>query len=165
MSDPMYPPPPPPSPPPPPYNPPPMGGAPMGPGGAAQAVQGPAMGLMITGVIGLLLGALGLLMNVLGLGMQGMSNLGGGSGPADQYMQYMSGGMGIVSAIIGLGISGFIVWASMQMKQLRNWNMSVAASIVAMIPCIGPCCLIGIPIGIWSLMTLMKPEVKSAFVG
>jgi hypothetical protein len=166
MSNPMYPPPPPspPSPPPPPYNPPPMGGAPMGGPPAAQAVQGPAMGLMITGVIGLLLGLLGLLMNVLGLGMSGMESMGGG-GAADQYMSYMSGGMGVVSAIIGLGISGFIVWASMQMKQLRNWNMSVAASIVAMLPCIGPCCLIGIPVGIWSLMTLMKPEVKSAFVG
>ena len=175
MSSPMYPP-PPPSPPPPPYNPPPggggygppggggpMGGAPMGGSPAAQQVQGPAMGLLITGVIGLLLGALGLLMNVLGTGMSAMEGLGGG-GATDQYMQYMSGGLGIVSAIIGLAISGFIVWASLQMKQLRNWNMSVAASIVAMIPCIGPCCVIGIPIGIWSLMTLMKPEVKSAFV-
>ena len=163
MSSPMYPP-PPPSPPPPPYNPPPMGGAPMGGAPAAQQVQGPAMGLLITGIIGIVLGAIGLLMNVLGVGMSGMESLGGG-GATDQYMQYMSGGLGIVSAIIGLGISGFIIWASMQMKQLRNWNMSVAASIVAMIPCIGPCCLIGIPIGIWSLMTLMKPEVKSSFHG
>src|SRR5688572_8346951 len=102
-------------------------------------------------------------MNVLGLVMSGMEGLGGG-GATDQYMQYMSGGLGVVSGIIGLGISAFIVWAAMQMKQLRNWNMSVAASIVAMIPCIGPCCIIGIPIGIWSLMTLMKPEVKAAFV-
>ena len=162
MTSPMYPP-PPPSPPPPPYNPPPMGGAPGSPG-AAQQVQGPAMGLLITGVIGLIFGALGLLMNLLGIGMSGMESLGGG-GATDQYMQYMSGGLGIVSGIIGLAISGFIVWASLQMKQLRNWNMSVAASVVAMIPCIGPCCIIGIPIGIWSLMTLMKPEVMTSFVG
>ena len=163
MSAPMYPP-PPPSPPPPPYNPPPMGGAPMGGPPAAQQVQGPAMGLLITGVIGVVLGALSLLMNLLGMGMSGLEGLGGG-GATDQYMQYMSGGVGIVSGIIALGISGFIIWSSMQMKQLRNWNMSVAASIVAMIPCIGPCCLIGIPIGVWSLIVLMKPEVKSAFVG
>jgi hypothetical protein len=80
-------------------------------------------------------------------------------------MQYMSGGVGIVSAIIGLAVSGFIIWASMQMKQLHKWTMAVAASIVAMIPCIGPCCIIGLPIGIWSVVVLMKPEVKSAFVG
>jgi uncharacterized membrane protein YhaH (DUF805 family) len=165
MSAPMYPPPPPspPSPPPPPYNPPPTGGAPTGGAPAAQQVQGPAIGLLITAVIGIILGLLSLVMNVAGIGMSGMEGLGGG-GATDQYMQYMSGGFGIVSAIIGLAISAFIIWAAMQMKQLRNWNMSVAASIVAMIPCIGPCCLIGIPIGIWSLIVLMKPEVKSAFV-
>jgi hypothetical protein len=155
MSEPMY------SPPPPPTAPPmPPVGAP-----ASQQVQGPAMGLLITAIIGILLNLIGLAVNALGMGMSGLENIGGGSGAADQYMQYMSGGMGIVSSIIGLGISGFILWASMQMKQLRKWNMSVAASIVAMIPCIGPCCLIGIPIGIWSVVVLMKPEVKAAFTG
>ena len=154
MSEPMYSPPPPPpiAPPPPPAAPP------------VQQVQGPALGLMITAIIGVLLGLLSLGMNVLGVGMSGLQNMSGGNGAADQYVRYMSGGVGIVSAVFALGVSGFILWASMQMKQLRNWNMSVAASIVAMIPCIGPCCLVGIPIGIWSVIVLMKPEVKSAFV-
>jgi len=155
MSEPMYSPPPPPAPPMPP-----AGGA-----GASQQVQGPAMGLMITGIIGVILNLIGLAMNALGAGMSGLQNLGGGSGAADRYMSYMSGGIGIVSAVIGLGVSGFIIWASLQMKQLRGWTMAVVASIVAMIPCIGPCCLIGIPIGIWSVIVLMKPEVKSAFSG
>jgi hypothetical protein len=39
----------------------------------------------------------------------------------------------------------------------------MAASIIAMIPCVSPCCLLGLPIGIWALVVLMKPEVKSAF--
>lgn len=49
------------------------------------------------------------------------------------------------------------------MKQLQKWTLAVTASILAMIPCLGPCCLIGIPIGIWALVVLFKPEVKSAF--
>jgi len=49
------------------------------------------------------------------------------------------------------------------MKELRNWTLAMVASILAMVPCIGACCLIGIPIGIWSLVVLMKPEVKAAF--
>lgn len=157
MSDPMYPPPPPPSMPPPPM-------APMGGGMAAQQVQGPAMGLMIVAGIGIVLGLFSLVMNVAGVGMGALGDVGGG-GPADQYMQYMSGGIGIVFNILSLAISGFILWAAMQMRQLRNWTMSAAASVVAMIPCIGPCCLIGIPVGIWALIVLMKPEVKSAFHG
>jgi hypothetical protein len=31
-----------------------------------------------------------------------------------------------------------------------------------MIPCFG-CCLLGLPIGIWSLVTLNSAEVKSSF--
>jgi hypothetical protein len=153
MSEPMY------SPPPPPMAPPPPPAV-----SASQQVQGPAMGLMITAIIGILFALLSLAMNALGVGMSGLQNLGGGSGASDQYMRYMSGGVGIVSAVVALAVSGFILWASMQMKQLRNWNMAVAASIVAMIPCLGPCCLVGIPIGIWAVIVLMKPDVKSAFV-
>jgi uncharacterized membrane protein YhaH (DUF805 family) len=152
MSEPLYSP-----PPPPPIAPPPAGG------GALQQVQGPAIGLLVTAIIGIVLGLFSLLGNVFGIGMSGLQNIGGGSGATDRYMQYMSGGLGIVFAIIGLAISGFVIWAALQMKQLRNWNMAVAASVVAMIPCIGPCCVIGLPIGIWSLIVLMKPEVKAAF--
>jgi hypothetical protein len=39
----------------------------------------------------------------------------------------------------------------------------LAAAIVALIPCFSPCCLIGLPIGIWALVVLSKPEVKSQF--
>ncbi len=33
----------------------------------------------------------------------------------------------------------------------------------AMIPCVSPCCLLGLPLGIWALIVLVKPEVKAAF--
>ena len=155
MSQPYPPPPPPTSPPPPPVTP----AAPP-----ATQVQGPALGLMITAAIGICLGLLSLAGHLFGMGMGSLQNF-GSSGPGARYMQYMSGGIGIVFAIICLAVSAFIIWAAMQMKQLRGWNMSLAASILAMIPCIGPCCLVGIPIGIWSLIVLMKPEVKAAFVG
>ena len=144
-------------PPPPPIAPPPTGA------GAFQQVQGPAIGLLVTAIIGIVLGLFGLVVQRLRHRHVGLQNIGGGSGATDRYMQYMSGGLGIVFAIIGLAISGFIIWAALQMKQLRNWNMAVAASIVAMIPCIGPCCIIGLPIGIWAIVVLMKPEVKAAF--
>ena len=156
MSDPMYPPPPPPG------APPPM--APMGSAGAAQQVQGPALGLMITAGIGLLFGLIGLAANALGLGAGALSSL-GSSGPGGRYMHYMSGGIGIVSAIVGLAAMGFVMWGAMQMKQLRKWGIAVGASIVAMIPCFCPSCFVGIPVGIWALIVLMKPEVKNSFVG
>jgi hypothetical protein len=51
---------------------------------------------------------------------------------------------------------------------IQLWNLSgialpVTASILAMIPCIsGCCCLLGLPAGIWALVVLSRPEVKTA---
>jgi hypothetical protein len=36
-------------------------------------------------------------------------------------------------------------------------------TILVMIPCLSPCCILGIPIGIWGLIVLMDPNVKAAF--
>jgi hypothetical protein len=131
---------------------------------AAQQVQGPALGLMITAGLALLFVLLSLVMNIAGVGMGSLGGMGGGSAATDQYIAMMSGGVGIVVNLIALGIYGFVLWGAMQMKQLRNWNMAMGASIGAMLPC-SCCCIIGLPIGIWSLIVLLKPEVKSAFVG
>jgi hypothetical protein len=136
----------------------------MGGAGAAQQVQGPAIGLLVVGGLAVLGQLISLAANIFGTGMAGLQNMGGGNPAADRYFQYMSGGLGIVFGIIGLGLYAFLIWAALQMKQLRKWNISVAGSIVAMLPC-SCCCIIGLPIGIWSLIVLMKPEVKSAFVG
>jgi len=51
----------------------------------------------------------------------------------------------------------------LKMKKLENYGLAMTASILAMIPCLSPCCLIGLPIGIWAVVVLSKPEVKSAF--
>jgi hypothetical protein len=144
--------------------PPPPAGSPPPTGHVTQEVQGPAIGLIITAVIGIVLALVSLLSNLMGAGMAGIEEI-GGMDEAGRYLTYMTGGVGILFALIQLGVSGFVIWAALQMKELRNWTMAVTASILAMIPCIGPCCLIGIPIGIWSLVVLMKPEVKAAFTG
>lgn len=150
MSEPM-------SPPPPPSAPPPPAGPP-----AAQQVQGPAIGLIITAVIGGIFALIGIFGQILGMGvgMMDLEQYGGGS----EWAEYaLGGGFGIASSIIGLVVAGFIIWAALQMKALRQWTLAVVASILAMIPCISPCCIIGLPIGIWALVVLMKPEVKAAF--
>jgi predicted PurR-regulated permease PerM len=70
---------------------------------------------------------------------------------------------GIVGNIITLALSGVTLFGGLKMKNLENYGLAMAASIIAIIPCFGPCCCIGIPVGIWSLVVLNKPEVKSAF--
>ncbi len=152
MSEPM-------SPPPPPSTPPPPAPPAVAP---AQQVQGPAIGLVITGVIGILFALFRMLGSLFGFGMANFQNM-GDIGPGAEYARYFVGGAGIVFGIVILVTSVFVIWAALQMKQLRGWTLSVVGSIVAMVPCLGPCCIVGIPIGIWALVVLMKPEVKAAF--
>jgi hypothetical protein len=151
MSEPMSP--PPPSPPPPGAPPPPVTNA-------AQQVQGPAIGLIVTAAVGILFSLFGLLANLLGFRMASMEDFGGGYG--SQYWSMWSGGMGIGLAIVALAVWAFVGWAAMKMKALEQWTMAIVASVVAMIPC-SCACILGLPIGIWSLVVLLKPEVKAAF--
>ncbi len=77
---------------------------------------------------------------------------------------FIGGGIGILGGIIGVVVAALIIFASLKMKKLENYNLAMAASIIAMIPILSSCCLIGLPAGIWALVVLRKPEVKSAFL-
>jgi len=132
---------------------------------ALQAVKGPVIGLKVTAIVGLVLVALGLVVNILALcGMP----IGAREFNDPQFQKLFSslgGGLGIVQDIIG-GIVGVIVLIGAgKMQNLQNYQFALTASIVAMIPCISPCCVFGLPFGIWALVVLNKPEVKSQFGG
>lgn len=140
-----------------PLTPPPMSGLPASGTARLDEVNGPAIGLMITAILGLLAQLTSLLFRVVGTSML----------PAEQgapgWATALYGATGVVTAIIGILMSILIFIGALKMKQLSNYGLAMTASIVAMIPCISPCCLLGLPIGIWALVVLSKPEVKSAF--
>ena len=48
------------------------------------------------------------------------------------------------------------------MKTLKSYPLALTGSIVAMLPC-SCCCVIGLPIGVWAVIVLLKPAVKLAF--
>jgi hypothetical protein len=140
----------------------------ISPGNAETLVSGPATGLMVVGVICVLAAVLSLASNIFGLGMGafGPGGRGGGGGMPPQmerWVQMTSGGVGIVLNIIGLALSGFFIYASTKMRKLENYGLVMTATIISMLPCLSPCCCVGLPVGIWILIVLSKPEVKSAF--
>ena len=128
---------------------------------AAQLVQGPAIGMMVMAILLALLAMAGILMNLLGVGAGAIAPTGGNQ--FQQLGNMMGGVVGIVFNVLGLGISGFIFFASQKLKKLESHGMVMAAAIISMVPCLSPCCIIGLGIGIWVLVVIMKPEVKSAF--
>jgi hypothetical protein len=79
-----------------------------------------------------------------------------------QFMQFL-GPIGIVVAIISLVIGVVIILGGLKMKQLQSYGLAMTSAILAMIPCLSPCCLIGLPIGIWAIVVLNNAEVRAAF--
>lgn len=135
---------------------------------AAALVNGPATGLMVVGAICVLAALLSLASNVFGLGMGAFGPGGGGARGGmppqmERWLQMTSGGVGIVLNIIGLGLSAFFIYAATKMRKLESYGMVMTATIISMLPCLSPCCCVGLPVGIWILVVLSKPEVKSAF--
>ena len=128
---------------------------------AVQRVAGPAIGLMVIAGLAIALWILMILFNLLGVGL-GAAGAAGGDEQAPGQM--LSGTLGLITGILGLGIYGFVFYGASRMKNLQNYGMAMAASIVAMLPC-SYCCLAGLPIGIWALIVITKPEIKSAFRG
>jgi hypothetical protein len=127
-------------------------------------VSGPAIGLIIAAGIGIVYSLWGILANLLGIGM-GMMNRGSSNLPPgfERWANLMGGTMGVFANVIGIAAGAFIVYGALQMKNLTKHGLALSAAIVAMIPCVSPCCLIGLPIGIWAVVMLSKPEVKSHF--
>jgi hypothetical protein len=125
---------------------------------ATYQVNGPAIGLIITAVLGFLVQLAALLMNILGVSIGALQ-----SGRGDAWINMFTGTIGIVSSIITMLIAGLILFGALKMKKLESYGWGITASILALAPCISPCCLVGLPIGIWALVVLSKPEVKSAF--
>jgi hypothetical protein len=141
----------------------PVAGASGGRDAALQLVKGPVIGLKVTAIVGLVLVAAGLVMNILTLN-------GFHIGPQQIYdpqmqklISTLGGGLGIVQNIIGGVVGVVVLLGAAKMQKLQSYQFALTASIVAMVPCISPCCLFGLPFGIWALVVLNKPEVKSQF--
>jgi hypothetical protein len=88
--------------------------------------------------------------------------------PAEQYAQFEqamkdNAAVQLVMAVVGLAVSGFVLYGGLQLMKLRSRALVMTAAILGMIPCLGPCCIIGIPVGIWTLVVISKPDVKAAF--
>ena len=133
------------------------------PGTAAAASQviGPAIGLIVTAVLGFVAAISGTLWNLLATGASFRQP--GMPPEMEHYVRVFSGSAGVIGGIVGIIVAGLILFGALKMKKCENYGWAMTASIVAMIPCISPCCLVGLPIGIWALVVLSKPEVKSAF--
>jgi hypothetical protein len=130
---------------------------------ALQAVKGPAIALIITASLGvayyLFNGAFTLISGGPMFHQQLPPNL------SPQMRSFIMGMQGPLAGFISFfvaALNGFVLFGAIKMLRLQSRSLAMAACIVAMLPC-SCCCLFGIPFGIWGLVVLNKPEVKSQF--
>lgn len=150
----------------------PGGGPPLGssygstPRLAQDAVQGPATGLLITGILGAIAVLIGAAFAIFG--GANMAAPGPELPPEMRQMMQMiksmqSPAMIAIDSLVKLAVAGLIIFASLKLKRLESFPLVVTAAILAMVPCTSPCCCVGLPVGIWVLVAIMRPEVKSSF--
>jgi hypothetical protein len=65
-------------------------------------------------------------------------------------------GIAVVVALI-------IVVGGVKMMSLTGRGLSMAASILSMILIVNFCCILGLPIGLWAIITLSDPTVKAGY--
>ncbi|HEY7329172.1 MAG TPA: hypothetical protein VH592_16130 [Gemmataceae bacterium] len=69
------------------------------------------------------------------------------------------------TAVLAFVASVLPIVGGARMLSLKSYTLSVSGAISAMIPCLScmACCGVGEGIGIWALIVLMNPDIKSAF--
>jgi len=137
---------------------------------AASKVTVPAIGLIVSAAISLVEAVWGLVsLSSTAAKWQQYESLYQSNPQAEELMQkiaaFATGPIGYGMMILQIIIAILILIGAIKMKSLRSYEFAYAAAILSVIPCISPCCgwLIGLIFGIWAMVVLAKPDVKSQF--
>ncbi|HZI15977.1 MAG TPA: hypothetical protein VE153_36760 [Myxococcus sp.] len=142
----------------------------MSPGGssaqAREAVSLPAILLMVTSALTLLYGLVSLVRPVDPDQMAQLQQMMNdpNMAPARGIMEFLTSTVGrVVFSLPWILINALAFFGALKMKSLQSYGLAMTAGIVSLIPCCGPCFCLGIPLGIWALVVLRKPEVRASF--
>ena len=124
---------------------------------ALQRVSAPGVCLIVIAVLSLVMGVLNILANILQIGIAAVGDM-------KEVMPVMfMGPVVIFSGAIGIIVAIVVLIGAIKMRRLETYWLAMTASILALIPCIAPCCIFGLPFGIWALVVLSDPIVKMSF--
>jgi serine/threonine protein kinase len=117
---------------------------------AGMDVVAPAVGLLLTGVLGFL--AYTLIFWLLLPGSPGISG----------FFEYRNLGYALAEAAAAW-MAVFLIAGAVSMIRLRSYVLAVSTAFTALLP-LSPAWFLGLPMGIWALVVLHRPEVKAAFL-
>jgi hypothetical protein len=130
---------------------------------ALSAVKGPAIALIVVASLGSIYYLFSGFLVLIGHG--GMARPMPPNMPQEwqSFFQASQGPLAGVLNLVFAAMCGFAIFGAVKMMKLQSHTLAMITCIVAMVPCIGCCCIFGLPFGIWGLVVLNKPDVKSQF--
>jgi hypothetical protein len=123
-------------------------------------VMPPAICLLVVGALGLM----GSIFNVVVALVMEAPAVDPNAPPFVQGFQ--QGSYSVFAIIVHSGfvlLNLLIIFGGIQMLRLKNRTLGIAASVLAMMNFGTCCCLLGLPVGIWSLVILLREDVSRAF--
>lgn len=144
---------------------------------ALRKVKTPAVGLMVMAILDMVLLVYGLVKAIfyppsvqqLMQQMQPLIKfLGVNASQVEETLQqwnHVARPIGIVGAVFQLGLSALILTGAIKMYSLRSYEFAITVAIISLVPCLTPCSgyVIGLIFGIWALVVLRQPGIKSHF--
>lgn len=81
-----------------------------------------------------------------------------------ERLGYMTGQVVFpIAAAMGVLLGPLVIFGAVRMMKGRSHGLARTAAILVMVPCVSPCCVAGIPVGIWALVVLASPDVRAVF--
>jgi hypothetical protein len=118
------------------------------------AVTGPAVALC---VFAALLGVYGLI--AFGSAVQHLANKAAATGDVPWTWDET---FGLLFGSLHLLWAALVLAGAVQMLRFRGHRLALAACFLATLP-VPVCCFLGIPVGLWGLIVLTRPEVRRAY--
>lgn len=135
---------------------------------ALATVNMPGIFLILIGVIGLLFGVVGLFTSPESIQQMMQTRSEGMTDAQQEQIEQMIlkwGKSAWIFTVIGFLVNGLAVYAGMQLRMLRSYTLVMVATILTMVPCFSGCpaCCLSIPLGVWILIVINKPEIRPYF--
>jgi hypothetical protein len=139
-------------------------------------VQAPATALMVVGAMSFVITVLSIMLVTAGGGSYqiqppdtadtSVSTTPTPAPSTERYSDDISREIAVLlgAVIVRLGLDALIMVAGYRMRLLRNWSLSMAGAVVALLP-LSLCVFIGLPVGIWAIVVLVNQDVKRRFIG
>lgn len=123
----------------------------------------PAIALIIVGSLNGIFGILSLA--AVFLRLAGVLEMQIPTNEVERMGYYFGTAINIGIAALSLLIAPVIIYGAIKMLKGKSYKLAKTSAILAMIPLVSCCFIAGIPIGIWSLIVLHRPDVKAYFNG